>query len=223
MDQLYSDWKLKRVYFVPFRPVRYTPMEEHPPTPSERENRLYQMDWLKRVYHFKDTEIRSAFDRRGFLDLDQDPKTVIALENIDRFPVDLNTADLNTLLRTPGIGPVSADRILRHRRRFRIDNWRDLKAMGVVRKKATPFVVFSGHRPEHGRQLRLELLGHAEPRGSVDLADLKTERGLTARASGTPARSTTASPATCGVQGTCTGCPLYGAPGHPGSRELAHA
>ena len=223
MDQLYSDWKLKRVYFVPFRPVRYTPMEEHPPTPSEREQRLYQMDWLKRVYHFKDTEIRMAFDSQGFLDLDQDPKTVIALESIDRFPVDLNTADLNTLLRTPGIGPVSADRILRHRRRFRIDNWRDLQAMGVVRKKATPFVVFSGHRPEHGRQLRLELLGHAEPRGSVDLADLKTERGLAARASGTPARSTTASPATCGVQGTCTGCPLYGAPGHPGSRELAHA
>ena len=56
ISQMYGDWRLKRVYYVPFRPVRYTPMEEHTPTPSEREFRLYQMDWLKRVYRFENSE-----------------------------------------------------------------------------------------------------------------------------------------------------------------------
>jgi predicted DNA-binding helix-hairpin-helix protein len=221
ITQLYGDWKLKRVYYVPFRPVRYTPMEEHPPTPSEREHRLYQMDWLKRVYRFKNEEINLAFDRSGFLDLDQDPKTVIALENIERFPVDINTADLDTLLRTPGIGPISADRILQNRRKFKIDNWRDLQTMGVVKKKAWPFLVFPGHKPEHSRQLRMELLGHEEPRRSVELSDVKAEgAAVAARSSGGVTRPVaTASPATCGVNSSCTGCPLYGAPGHPGSRE----
>jgi predicted DNA-binding helix-hairpin-helix protein len=221
ISQLYGDWKLKRVYYVPFRPVRYTPMEEHPPTPSEREYRLYQMDWLKRVYRFKNDEISLAFDRSGFLDLDQDPKTVIALENIERFPVDINNADLDTLLRTPGIGPISADRILQNRRKFKIDNWRDLQTMGVVKKKAWPFLVFPGHKPEHKRQLRMDLLGHEEPRRSVDLEDVKAEKVAVAARYGSAVAMpvATASPATCGVNSSCNGCPLYGAPGHPGSRE----
>jgi predicted DNA-binding helix-hairpin-helix protein len=220
ISQLYGDWKLKRVYYVPFRPVRYTPMEEHAPTPSEREYRLYQMDWLKRVYRFGNDEISLAFDRKGFLDLDQDPKTVIALENIERFPVDLNVADMQTLLRTPGVGPISADRIMRHRREHKIDNWKDLLTMGVVRKKAWPFVVFPGHKPEQGRQIRMELLGHSEPRRSVDLDDVKIEA---AARSGVKRPIAVGSSAACGDRTSCTGCPLYGAPGHPGSRELVPA
>ncbi len=214
ITQLYGDWKLKRVYYVPFRPVRYTPMEEHAPTPSEREYRLYQMDWLKRVYRFDNSEIGLAFDTKGLLDLDQDPKVVIALENPGHFPVDINTADLPTLLRTPGVGPISADRIMQHRRRFTISNWRDLQTMGVVPKKARGFVVMPGHRPEPARQLRLELLGHTEPRSSVDLVDVKRE--LTASRS-SPGPTPTGEHSDCADRASCAGCPMFGAPGHPGS------
>ncbi len=226
ITQLYGDWRLKRVYYVPFRPVRYTPMEEHTPTPSEREHRLYQMDWLKRVYRFENSEIGLAFDSKGLLDLDQDPKVVIALENPERFPVDINSADLPTLLRTPGIGPISADRIMRHRRQFMISSWKDLSTMGVVRKKARGFVVMPGHRPEPHRQLRLELLGHTERRGSVDLADVKRERSPAA-ASQASGGVPNGSHSDCAGRDSCAGCPMFGAPGHPGSavteRSLATA
>lgn len=216
ISQLYGDWQLKRVYYVPFRPVRYTPMEEHEPTPSEREHRLYQVDWLKRVYRYKNDEIRLAFDSRGFLDLDQDPKTVIALENPSQFPVDLNSADLPTLLRTPGIGPISADRIMRHRRQFTINNWKDLQTMGVVRKKAKGFVVMPGHRPEPARQLRMELLGHSESRRSVDLKDVKREFAL-AGPSSRPALAPTGEHGDCSGRSSCVSCPMFGEPGHPGA------
>ena len=141
---------------------------------------------------------------------------MIALENIERFPVDLNSADLETLLRTPGVGPISADRIMRHRREHKIDNWKDLMTMGVVRKKAWPFVIFPGHKPEQGRQLRMELLGHEEPRRSLDLSDVKAEAVKSAGMKRPIAIGTSAE---CGDRTSCTGCPLYGAPGHPGSRE----
>ena len=63
----------------------------------------------------------------------------------------------------PGLGPVSADRILENRQQHSIDNWRDLQGMGVVRKRAWPFLVFSGHRPPRAKQLRLDLFN--EPAG----------------------------------------------------------
>ncbi len=219
ITQLYGDWRLKRVYYVPFRPVRYTPMEEHTPTPSEREYRLYQMDWLKRVYRFENSEIGLAFDSRGLLDLDQDPKTVIALENPEMFPVDINSADLPTLLRTPGIGPISADRIMRQRRRFTISSWQDLKTMGVVPKKARGFVVMPGHRPEPARQLRLELLGHTEPRSSVDLVDVKREATKSSGVSSAP--KPTGAHGDCAGRDSCAGCPMFGSPGHPGGSPLS--
>ena len=109
MDQLYTEWKFKRIYYAPFQPVRYTPLEEHPPTPMARSHRLYQVDWLKRVYRFSNDELDLAFADNGFLPLDQDPKTSIAVENLDAFPMDINHAGKNQLLRIPGVGPTSAD------------------------------------------------------------------------------------------------------------------
>lgn len=214
ITQLYGDWRLKRVYYVPFRPVRYTPMEEHTPTPSEREYRLYQMDWLKRVYRYENDEISLAFDKTGHMDLDQDPKTVIALENPELFPVDINTADLPTLLRTPGIGPISADRIMRQRRKATIDRWRDLQTMGVVRKKARGFVVMPGHRPEPHRQLRLELLGHSEKRSTLDLRDVKRDAPAVQASSGAVP---TGEHGDCAGRSSCAGCPMFGSPSHPGA------
>ena len=92
ISQLYNDWELKRVYYSPFRPIRHTPLEEHPWTPMQRTDRLYQVDWLRRVYRFQDDEIKNAFDLGGFLPLDADPKQSIALSNLDKFPLDINFA-----------------------------------------------------------------------------------------------------------------------------------
>ena len=199
VDQLYSDWDLKRVYYAAFRPASDTPMEEHPPVPPVREHRLYQMDWLKRIYRYSNQELDLAFGRGGFLPLDQDPKTSIALENLDSFPVDLNSASREQLLRVPGLGPTSAQTILENRQRHSIDNWRDLQAMGVVRKRAWPFVVFPGQRPPSGKQLKLELF----PEGAKEAA----------LSGPVPAASEGTAP--CGLAASCSGCALREMPGHP--------
>ena len=209
MDQLYTDWNLKRVYYAAFRPVRHTPLEEHPATALGREHRLYQVDWLKRIYHFSNQELKLAFDNSGLLPLDADPKMAIAVGNLDAFPLDVNAATSEQLLRVPGVGPTSAQRILQARRRHRVDNWRDLQAMGVVRKRAWPFLGFPGHRPPSAKQLRLGLFGEeTSPKHS----------GNTRTA---PDRPTSSRPvqgmAPCGLAASCVGCSMHGTPGHPGS------
>ena len=209
MDQLYSDWNFKRVYYSPFQPMRHTPLEEHPATPIIREHRLYQVDWLKRVYAFDNDELRLAYDDGGFLPYEDDPKTSIALANLDSFPVDVNEASRERLLRVPGVGPTSASRILLNRARHSVDNWRDLQAMGVVRKWAWPFLAFPGHRPPPAKQLRMDLFGE---QAREERKERFAERP--AAASSPHARGNAAP---CGQAASCTGCPLYGAPGHPGS------
>ena len=99
-----------------------------------REHRLYQMDWLKRIYRFSNEELEIAFDRSGFLPLESDPKTTIAVANLDAYPVDINAATHEQLLRVPGLGPTSAQRILQSRRGHSIGIWRDLGAMGGSEK-----------------------------------------------------------------------------------------
>ena len=205
MDQLYTEWNLKRIYYAPFRPVRHTPLEEHPPTPMARSHRLYQVDWLKRVYRFSNEELDLAFADNGFLPLDQDPKTSIAVENLDAFPADVNHAEKGQLLRVPGVGPKSAERIVRNRSSHTIDTWRDLTAMGVVRKRAWPFLAFPGHRPPRAKQLRLDLFGEGA-------REKRREQ-----ASG-PTQSSTGAP--CGERMSCAGCPMLGMPGHPSADSV---
>ena len=105
----------------------------------------------------------------------------------------------------PGIGPTSAQRIVANRLRHSIDAWRDLQAMGVVRKRAWPFLALPGHRPPRARQLKMDLFRADAERPRLSVAPAPRQ--------GTHAQST----APCGVERSCTGCPLYGAPGHPGS------
>ena len=205
MDQLYTEWQLKRIYYAPFRPVRHTPLEEHPPTPMARSHRLYQLDWLKRVYSFQNDELELAFASDGYLPLDQDPKTSIAVENLDAFPMDVNLASHNQLLRIPGVGPKSAQRIVNTRRRHSIDAWRDLQAMGVVRKRAWPFIVFSGYRPPTAKQLRMDLFG-------TDAVGRRRAKAVS---------TTQQQPAPCGEPRSCVGCPMFGMPGHPGHADFA--
>ena len=163
MDQLYTQWGFKRVYYQPFRPARYTPLEEHPATPMLRAHRLYQTDWLSRIYGYSEEELRPAFDADGNLSLDADPKLLLAVEREGNGPLDINTADYRELIRVPGIGPVAAKRVIDNRRHHSIVAWRDLRAMGVVEKRARAFIGFNGYRPERSRQLKLELFQERDP------------------------------------------------------------
>ena len=111
------------------------PMLKQPPL--VRENRLYQADWLLRFYQFKVDEI--VDDAYPDLDLEIDPKLAWALRHPERFPVDINQADYEMLLRIPGLGVKSAKMIIVSRRYGRI-NVSQLKKMGVVLKKAQYFI-----------------------------------------------------------------------------------
>lgn len=157
MRSLYADAGFKRVYYAAFRPVLHTPLEEHPPTPRAREHRLYQLDWLSRIYGYGEEELRPAFDAAGFLELRADPKLMIAASNLDHFPVDVNHAGERQLLRVPGVGPAAAARIVQQRTQHTITRRQELQAMGVVLKRAMPFLRFPGHKPAPAKQGELPL------------------------------------------------------------------
>jgi len=161
VTDLYDNLHLKRAYYMPFFQAQYTPMEEHPETPMRRAGMLYQLDWLKRIYKFSPGELQHAFAGDGNLDLMVTPKVSIAMDNLGMFPVDVNTADMHTLLRVPGIGPKSAQRIVDNRRHHAIASWRDMRVLGVVENHARPFVVFPGNHPEPAKQAKMELFGEA--------------------------------------------------------------
>lgn len=140
---LYDRYRLKRVFYS-----AYVPVVEHALLPARdvkppllREHRLYQADWLLRFYGFRAKELLDA-DHPDF-DPRVDPKCSWALAHPDFFPVEANTADYETLLRVPGVGVVSARRILSARRagRLHID---DLRRLGVVMKRAQYFLTASG-------------------------------------------------------------------------------
>jgi putative DNA modification/repair radical SAM protein len=136
---LYHQQKLKRVYYSGYLPVNgydsRLPATKTPPL--VRENRLYQSDWLMRFYRFRADEIVS--DAHPFLDLDVDPKLAYALRNYHLYPVDINKADYEMILRVPGIGVQSAQRIIQARR-FRKLSSGHLKKIGVVMKRAQYFI-----------------------------------------------------------------------------------
>ena len=136
---LYKNQSLKRVYYSGYIPVndydQRLPALSTPPL--VRENRLYQSDWLMRFYKFTAEEILS--EEQPFLDLDVDPKLGYALRNLHLFPVDINAADYEMILRIPGVGVQSAQRILQARRHRKL-NLVHLKKIGVVLKRARYFI-----------------------------------------------------------------------------------
>jgi predicted DNA-binding helix-hairpin-helix protein len=141
---LYHEVDLRRAYFSPFRPVRNSPLEGKPPANPLRAHRLYQSDWLLRVYGFPLPEVELALGEKGDLSLRKDPKLVIAENQPWLFPVDVNQASYGELLRVPGIGPVSAHRITEARREHSIDSMRQLRKMGVVTSRAAQYIWFQG-------------------------------------------------------------------------------
>jgi putative DNA modification/repair radical SAM protein len=144
-ELLYKKLNLKRVYFSAFQPQPGTPLEDFPPSSLTREHRLYQVDFLIRKYGFKFEEI--VFDRDGNLPENLDPKLAWAFKNPEKFPVEINRADKSELLRVPGIGIISAERIIRERRLNKISSLEELKNFGVVVKRAKNFITINGKIP----------------------------------------------------------------------------
>ena len=138
-SNFYKEQQLKRVYYSGYMPVndydQRLPAIQSPPL--VRENRLYQSDWLMRFYRFKAEEILSP--EQPFLDLEIDPKLAYALRNLHLFPIDINKANYEMILRVPGIGVQSAKMIV-DARRFRRLNSYHLKKIGIVLKRAQYFI-----------------------------------------------------------------------------------
>ncbi len=142
-SSLYTKMHLKRVYYSAYVAVNNAPLLPALATapPLRREHRLYQADWLLRFYKFQAHEILSpAFPN---LEEDIDPKAAWALRNFDLFPLDINRASYEELLRIPGVGVISARRIIKTRRMTAIRQ-EDLKKIGLVMKRAKYFLSING-------------------------------------------------------------------------------
>lgn len=163
-DYMYQKLSLKRVYYSGYVPVlqdsRLPSLQSQ--VPVVRENRLYQADWLMRYYGFAPNEI--VDDRQPFLDLEIDPKLAWALRNSHLFPIDINQAPREMLLRIPGVGVRSVQKILMARK-FQTLSYYDLKKMGVTLSRAKYFITCNGATPLAGTidplRLRSLLLGQS--------------------------------------------------------------
>jgi putative DNA modification/repair radical SAM protein len=150
---LYSSYRLRRVYYSAFSPIPdSSPLLPLKPAPLIREHRLYQSDWLLRFYGFAADEL---FERDGMLDLGVDPKLAWALRHRDRFPIDVNRAAKADLLRVPGLGVRTVQRIITARKLRKI-RLADLQRLRVPLQRVLPFVVLPDHTP--GRLLDSERL-----------------------------------------------------------------
>jgi len=142
---LYGSYGLRRVYYSAFSPIPdASAMLPPKAAPLVREHRLYQADWLLRFYGFSVSEL--ATDTAGNMSLEIDPKLAWALQHRELFPVDVNTAPKEMLLRVPGLGMKTVGRLLasRRHRRIRMD---DLSRLRLPVAKLMPFIVTADHHP----------------------------------------------------------------------------
>ena len=143
-ESLYKKFDLKRVFYSAFIPVnedKNLPSVKEQRPPLLREHRLYQADWLLRYYHFEAGELLN--EENPNFNAYLDPKCFWALRHLEEFPIEINYAAYDMLLRVPGIGYKSASRIVKARRMGMLD-FEDLKKMGVVLKRALYFITCKG-------------------------------------------------------------------------------
>jgi predicted DNA-binding helix-hairpin-helix protein len=150
-DYLYRRLRLRRAYFSGFKPVEGTPLQEQTAVNPWRTYRLYQASFLLRDYGFTYEDLPFAVS--GDLPLQEDPKLAWARMNLSQAPLEVNRADLQQLLRIPGIGQRGARAIITARQRHRLHDLDDLKSLGILSERAAPFILLSGRRPAF--QLRL--------------------------------------------------------------------
>jgi predicted DNA-binding helix-hairpin-helix protein len=150
-EVLYRKYSLARVYYSPFEPAVNTPLENHPPVNHMRPTRLYQASFLLRDYGFGMEEL--PFDSQGFLSMEFDPKLFWAQENLVEKPLEINKADFHELIRIPGIGRKTANRILKLRmQRLFVDSESNLSS-GLLPPRAMPFILVNGRRPAYQPRL----------------------------------------------------------------------
>ena len=186
-SSLYGQAQMRRVYYSGYVSVNTydprLPILKQPPL--VRENRLYQADWLLRFYHFTVDEI--VDDHHAHLDLEIDPKLAWALRHPEYFPVDINKADYEQLLRVPGLGTKSAWLIVNARQSGRLTSYH-LKKMGVVMKKAKYFITCGeltsaysqpivGINELHPERLRPMLVSKAQRKRAAEEMQLKLDFG----------------------------------------------
>ncbi len=150
-EYLFKQLKLKRTYFSAFVPIEGTPLENHPAENPWRQHRLYQASFLLRDYGWSMEEL--PFEQTGRLPLNKDPKTAWAEQTLLHKPIELNKATREQLMMVPGIGPKGADSILQTRKHHKLKSQEDLQKLGVVSKRAAPFVLLDGKMPSF--QIRL--------------------------------------------------------------------
>ena len=153
-EALYRNFGLKRVFYSAFIKVNEDSLLPDLPDgpPLLREHRLYQADWLMRYYGFRASELLS--EKHPNFNVFLDPKFDWALQNLGEFPVEINRAPYETLLRVPGIGVKSAMRIVAARKQVAL-RFEDLKKMGVVLKRAVYFITCSGRMMYRCRSMRM--------------------------------------------------------------------
>jgi putative DNA modification/repair radical SAM protein len=173
-EGLYQRLGMKRVYYSAFVPVSSDQrLPALPSPPLLREHRLYQADWLLRFYGFSSQELLD--EAHPNLDMRFDPKTGWALRHLEHFPVEVNRADYQVLLRVPGIGVRSAQRIVQARRTSRLGE-EELKRLGVVLKRARYFITagdrYLGGIRLDGPQLLARLMAPNRRKASLDQLEL---------------------------------------------------
>jgi len=149
VSELYAGGGIHHVHFSAFRPIRETPLEGRAAVPALREHRLYQTDYLLRYYGFETRDLVYADD--GNLPLDRDPKVAWALSHPEQFPVDVATASYRQLVRVPGVGVLTAKRIVAERNKTLIRDLADLRKLGVQTTRATGFLALRGRKLGAGR------------------------------------------------------------------------
>jgi putative DNA modification/repair radical SAM protein len=142
-QSLYDKMTMKRVFFSAYMPVTSSPNLPAISTspPLKREHRLYQADWLMRFYEFKSEELFTETERN--LDLEFDPKLTWAFRNIDKFPIEINKASYEDLLRIPGFGVLTVQRIIRERKAALL-SFDSLKKMRTALNRAKYFITVNG-------------------------------------------------------------------------------
>lgn len=150
IDRAHRELDLRRAYFSAFHPIERSPFAEQPAEDPTRALRLYQADFMLRDYGFHAADL--PYDAAGLLPRDKTPKQAWAEQHLHE-PIELNRATRHQLLRVPGIGPKSADRIIAARRETRLRDLAQLRALGVTAGWAAPYVLLDGRRS--AEQLRM--------------------------------------------------------------------
>ncbi len=158
---LHSELGVRRVYYAAFQPIAGTPMADQRATPAVRGLRLTQADWLLRHYGFTSGEIAGADN--PLLSLHNDPKLAWALRNPQYFPVEINTAPPEQLLRIPGLGPLGVKRILRMRTLGKLREPGHISILGAASKRVADFVLFDGKFYGTGQTMRAARIAALRP------------------------------------------------------------